>query len=94
MTWPDDLPAPIVSWDEFWQYCEIVDSDTWIILQCAMEGDLVGAAGTFADREWYHVRCMAWLGVQVQQLTPPTDAEIFDACYRELVRRWGPAGET
>lgn len=20
-----------------------------------------------------------------------TDAEIFDACYRELVRRWGPA---
>lgn len=23
-----------------------------------------------------------------------TDAAIFDACYRELVRRWGPAGTT
>lgn len=23
-----------------------------------------------------------------------TDAEIFDACYRELVRRWGPAAAT
>lgn len=64
-------------WSEFnWAFnCAIVDLRNVLTL-------LQGWSNSLDRRAW-----------NLEQVEAPrmTDAEIFDACYRELVRRWGPA---
>lgn len=51
-------------------------------------------AQTDHERRWSELIVQYILTMPAGEAPALTDAEIFDACYRELVKRWGPAGVT